>query len=73
MGKSLDIAIGRYLESTGGKADENVLSLEKKSKELYEQLLALGWEQLGDEYFKRLDRKNEEAKKILEQSGGIKL
>lgn len=73
MGKSLDIVLGRYLESTGGKADEYVLSLEKKSKELYEQLLALGWEQLGDEYFERLDRKNEEAKKILEQIGGIKL
>jgi hypothetical protein len=33
----------------------------------------MGWEQLGEEYFKRLGRKNEEAKKILEETGGIKL
>lgn len=63
MGKSLDIAIGRYLESTGGKVDEYVLSLEKKSKELYEQLLAMGWEQLGEEYFERLDRKMKRRRK----------
>ena len=50
-----------------------VLSLEKKSKALYEQLLAMVWEQLDEEYFKRLDWKNEVAKKILEQTGGIKL
>lgn len=73
MGKSLDIVLGRYLESNGEKVDEYVLYLEKKSIELYEQLLAMGWEQLGEEYFKRLDRKNEKAKKILEQTGGIKL
>ena len=73
MGKSLDIALGRYLDNHGNKVDQYVLSLEKKSKELYEQLLAMGWEQLGEEYFKRLDRKNEEAKKILEETGGIKL
>ncbi len=73
MGKSLDIALGRYLDNNGNKVDQYVLSLEKKSKELYEQLLAMGWEQLGEEYFKRLDRKNEEAKKILEETGGIKL
>uniref|UniRef100_UPI003FD74479 hypothetical protein n=1 Tax=Alistipes putredinis TaxID=28117 RepID=UPI003FD74479 len=53
--------------------DQYVLSLERKSKELYDQLLAMGWEQLGEEYFKRLDRKNEEAKKIIGQTGGIKL
>lgn len=73
MGKSLDLIIGRYLESTGGKVDEYVVSLEKKSRALYEQLLAMGWEQLDEEFFERLDRKNEEAKKILEQTGGIKL
>ena len=73
MGKSLDVAIGRYLENNANKVDEYVLSLERKSRALYEQLLAMGWEQLGGEYFKRLDRKNEEAKKILEQTGGIKL
>ena len=73
MGKSLDIALGRYLDNNGNKADQYVLSLEKKSKELYEQLLAMGWEQLGEEYFKRLDRKNKEAKKIIGQTGGIKL
>ena len=33
----------------------------------------MGWEQLGEEYFKRLDRKNKEAKKIIGQTGGIKL
>ena len=73
MGKSLDAALGRYLGNNGNKVDEYVLSLEKKSKELYEQLLAMGWEQLGEEYFKRLGRKNEEAKKIIGQTGGIKL
>ena len=73
MGKSLDIALGRYLDNNGNKVDQYVLSLEKKSKELYEQLLAMGWEQLGEEYFKRLDRKNKEAKKIIGQTGGIKL
>ena len=73
MGKSLDIALGRYLDNNGNKVDQYVLSLERKSKELYDQLLAMGWEQLGEEYFKRLDRKNEEAKKILEETGGIKL
>ncbi|WP_419522374.1 hypothetical protein, partial [Alistipes finegoldii] len=52
MGKSLDIALGRYLDNNGNKVDQYVLSLEKKSKELYEQLLAMGWEQLGEEYFK---------------------
>ena len=71
-GKSLDIALGRYLDNNGNKVDQYVLSLEKKSKELYDQLLAMGWEQLGEEYFKRLD-KNEEAKKIIGQTGGIKL
>lgn len=61
------------MENNGNKVDEYVLSLEKKSGALYEQLLAMGWEQLDEEYFKRLDWKNEVAKKILEQTGGIKL
>lgn len=39
----------------------------------YEQLLAMGREQLNEEYFKQLDRKNEETKKILQKTGGIKL
>lgn len=39
----------------------------------YEQLLAMGREQLNEEYFKRLDRKNEEAKKIPQKIRGIKL
>lgn len=73
MGKSLEIIISRYLENNGNKVDEYVLHLEKKSIELYEQLLAMGWEQLGKEYFKRLDRKNQEAVRILKQTGGIKL
>lgn len=38
----------------------------------YEQLLAMGKRQLNEEYFKRLDRKNEEAKKIPKKTGGIK-
>lgn len=73
MGKSLEITISRYLENNGNKVDEYVLHLEKKSIELYEQLLAMGWGQLGEEYFKRLDRKNQEAVRILKQTGGIKL
>lgn len=73
MGKSLDILLSRYLENNGNKVDQYVLRLEKISKELYEQLLALGWEQLGEEYFKRLDQKNEQARKILEETEGIKL
>lgn len=73
MGKSLEFILNRYLENNGNKVDENVLFLEKKSKELYERLLALGWEQLGNEYFKRLDQKNEEAARILKETGGIKL
>ena len=73
MGKSLDIALNRYSENNGNKVDEYVLRLRKKSKELYEQLLALGWEKLDEEYFKRLDQRNEEAKKILRETGGIKL
>ena len=32
----------------------------------------MGWKQLGKEYFKRLDRKNEETEKILQKTGGIK-
>ncbi|WP_295962517.1 hypothetical protein [uncultured Alistipes sp.] len=44
MGKSLDIAIGRYLENNGNKVDEYVLSLERKSRALYVHLLAMGWE-----------------------------
>lgn len=73
MGKSLDIALGRHLENNGNKVDEYVLFLEKRSRELHEQLLTLGWEQLGEEYFKRLEQKNEEAQKILDETGGIKL
>lgn len=73
MGKSLEIIISRYLENNGNKVDEYVLHFEKKSIELYEQLLAMGWEQLGEEYFKRLDRKNQEAVRILKETGGIKL
>ena len=49
---------------------ENADMLDGKS---YEQLLAMGREQLNEEYFKRLDRKNEETKKILQKTGGIKL
>lgn len=33
----------------------------------------MSWKQLGKEYFKRLDRKNEETKKILQKTGDIKL
>ena len=33
----------------------------------------MGREQLNEEYFKQLDRKNEETKKILQKTGGIKL
>lgn len=38
----------------------------------YEQLLAMGKRQLNEEYFKRLDRKNEETEKIRQKTGGIK-
>jgi len=34
----------------------------------YEQLLAMGKGQLNEEYFKRLNRKNKEAKKIPKRS-----
>ena len=45
----------------------------KEIQSTIQQLLAMGWKQFGKEYFKRLDRKNGETKKILQKTGDIKL
>lgn len=73
LGNTLDAALKGYLEHNGNKVDETVLTIEGQLIEIQKQLFALGWEQLGDDYFKRLDQKNEEAARILKETGGIKL
>ncbi|WP_295938664.1 hypothetical protein [uncultured Alistipes sp.] len=73
MGKTLQRALDWHLQHYGGVMDEYAQFLERQSSELYDRLLELGWEQLGAEYFDRLDRKNEEAQRIIKETGGIKL
>ena len=70
FGKSSDAAMYRHIRSNGGKVDEYLISLDRRSAELQKQIIAWGWEPLDDAYYKRLDERNLEAAKILKETGG---
>ena len=72
-GKTLESLLMGYLAQNGNIVDEYVEFLKGKLDEIHDDLFALGWELLDDDYFERLDRKNEEAQRIIEETGGIKL
>ncbi len=71
--RTLETALARHLYKNGNKMDEYAIFLDQESMRMYDRLIDLGWEYLGDEYFDRLDRKNEEAQRIIKETGGIKL
>ena len=72
-GKTLESLLMGYLAHNGNKVDKYVESLQTQMDRIYDELIALGFEPLDKDYFERLDRKNEEARRIIEETGGIKL
>lgn len=72
-GKTLEALLMDYLAYNGNKLDEYVLFLEERLNEIHQELISLGWEPLGSDYFERLEEKNREARRIIEETGGIKL
>ncbi len=68
--KTCHFFVRLLLRDNGGKVDEYILSLDKRSAELHKQFIAWGWEPLDDAYYKRLDESNREAAKILKETGG---
>ena len=66
LGKSLDAALVKHLKGNGYKEDDYAQQIEAQSAALYEKLQALGWEAMSEELYDKLEKGNEEGKKVQE-------
>lgn len=64
LGKSLDAALVEHLKQNGSKEDDYTRQLEAQSQELYERLVSLGWEQMSEGLHEKLEKGNEQGKKM---------
>ena len=64
LGKSLDAALMSHLEQNGYKEDEYTRQIEARSQSLYESLKSLGWEQMSEGLHEKLEKGNEQGKKM---------
>lgn len=66
LGKSLDAALVKHLMENGCKEDACTRQIEAQSAALFEKLQALGWEDMSEELYDKLEKGNEEGKKVQE-------
>lgn len=66
LGKSLDVALVKHLKENGYKEDAYSRQIEAQSAALHEKLQALGWEDMSEELYDKLETDNEQARKLQE-------
>lgn len=64
LGKSLDAALAEHLKRNGYLEDEFTRQLDERSLSLYQRLKSLGWEQMTEGLYEKLEKGNEQAKQI---------
>lgn len=66
LGKSLDAALVKHLKGNGYKEDDYSRQIIAQSDALHEKLKALGWEDMSEELYDKLEKGNQEGKKMQE-------
>ena len=66
LGKSLDAALVKHLKGNGYKEDDYARQIIAQSDALHEKLKALGWEDMSEELYDKLETDNEQARKLQE-------
>lgn len=66
LGKSLDAALVKHLKGTGYNEDAYSRPIIAQSDALHEKLKALGWEDMSEELYDKLETDNEQARKLQE-------
>lgn len=64
LGKSLDAALAEHLKRNGYMEDEITRQLDERSLSLYQRLKSLGWEEMSEGLYEKLEKGNEQAKKM---------
>ncbi len=69
-GNTLQQALLNHVSHTNGLMDNYAVYLESLINDCADQLDAIGWKELDEEFFKRRDQRDEETRRIIEETGG---